>query len=88
MTKFPYKAALLVLLLTAAVFPAASDELAPSRTPWKVVDPTSEKVVRWVVEGCAAYPVTEETAPERSVAGITPEAAVDLPTGPKHPISD
>ena len=88
MTKFARELALSVLLLTAAAFPAAGDEIAASRIPWKVADPTSEKVIRWVVEGCAAYPVTEEIAPERTVAGITPQGAVDLTAAPKHPISD
>ena len=88
MVKLPHKVVLSVLLLTAPVFPAAGDEIAPARTPWKVADPSSEKVVRWVVEGCAAYPVTENTAPERSVADITPQAAVDLSAEPIYPIND
>ncbi len=88
MTKLPLVAALAALLLTAPYLPAAGDEIAPTRTPWKVADPSSEKVVRWVVEGCAAYPVTEDAAPERSVANITPQATVDLRAEPKHPIND
>ena len=88
MANFPYQVARSVLTLATPIFPAAGDEVAPSRTPWKVADPSSEKMVRWVIEGCAAYPVTEDTAPERSVTDINQEGIAGLSAEPKHPISD
>ncbi len=88
MRKRPLNVAFSVLILMALALPTLGDEAAPPRTPWKATDPNSEKVVRWVVEGCAAYPVTEVGAPERSVADITPQTAVDLTAETKRPTSD
>ncbi len=63
MTKLPLM--LTVALATVLISPALSlgEETAPPRTPWAKTDPGSSPVVRWVFEGCAAYPITEETIP-------------------------
>lgn len=57
-----------LLVLSVLALPALGDEATPPRTPWKATNPNAEKVVRWVVEGCAAYPVTEDATAEQSTA--------------------
>ena len=67
------------------IYPAVGDEIAPARTPWKATDPNGEKVVRWVFEGCAAYPVTETAPPDGLAASDEAQTAVDLTADPKLP---
>ena len=57
---------LLALLISlAGGLPAlAQDEPLP-RTPWQKAEPASGETVRWVVEGCAAYPVTMDAEAPR-----------------------
>ncbi|MEZ5933733.1 MAG: hypothetical protein R3F54_17635 [Alphaproteobacteria bacterium] len=50
---------------------AWGDDRAPARTAWTKADPASGEAVRWVVEGCAAYPVTAEAEQEVTVAEET-----------------
>lgn len=73
---------LATLLLVVQGIPAFADERKPERTPWEragpASDPTSDKVVRWVVEGCAAYPVTVD-APRDDIAMDEQADAEDEP---------
>ena len=74
------------LVLSLSSLPALAEDTVPERTPWERTDPTSEKVVRWVVEGCAAYPVTVENKPEQLAANADPKAEPDLPLKTGHPV--
>lgn len=78
MTRFLLWITMSVLPLLALTFPTLGDDIsakdAPPRTPWQKAAPTSDEGVRWVVEGCAAYPVT---AKEPAVK-ISPGAKTDL----------
>ncbi|MGI9416366.1 MAG: hypothetical protein ACR2RA_00870, partial [Geminicoccaceae bacterium] len=68
------------LVLSLSSLPVLGDDAVPERTPWQKPDPNTDadpavgKVVRWVVEGCAAYPVTVESPSEQRVADVEPEA--------------
>ncbi len=86
MRKLACAVTVLAFVISAEALPVLGDEVAPARTPWKAADPNSEKVVRWVFEGCAAYPVVEDAAPEGLAAGDEAQTAIDLTADPKLPI--
>jgi hypothetical protein len=64
--------AMAVAALLTFGLPALAESQTPPRTPWKKVDPASDKVVRRVVEGCAAYPVTAEGPAAKLTANAEP----------------
>lgn len=79
MTTVP-KMAAISLALIAISFPAIGDEAAPPRSAWKKADlQTREEAVRWVVEGCAAYPVMAETAADETIARSAPAPNAEGP---------
>jgi hypothetical protein len=58
--------AIALLPMSAASFSAVGEEAAPPRIAWQGgLD--SKKAVKWIYEGCAAYPVTEEEASTASL---------------------
>ncbi len=48
--------------MSAAPFSAVGEETAPSRIAWQGGDPDPAKAVKWVHEGCAAFPVIDDEA--------------------------
>lgn len=60
MPRLPLTLMAMILAVPSLAGSAFGEDEPPPRTPWQKVDPGSEPVVRWVVEGCAAYPVTED----------------------------
>jgi hypothetical protein len=55
------------LSIIAAPFAAVGQDAAEARVPWAADDLDPEKTVKWVYEGCAAYPVTVEDAPSTDI---------------------
>ncbi len=82
MTRLSVIMAIPALSFLALSLPALADEDPLPRTPWQKAAPSPEKPVRWVVEGCAAYPVTAEASETPS------EAKIDLAAGTTAVISE
>ncbi|MGI9419053.1 MAG: hypothetical protein ACR2RA_14585 [Geminicoccaceae bacterium] len=66
------------LALLAFTVPAFGQDKAPPRTPWEKVEPKPGQTVRWVVEGCAAYPVVVDADRSGPAPAADPEAGADI----------
>lgn len=75
MTRHLLTTASVLVIMLPLTFSALGQDQAPPRTTWEKADPTSDKVIRWVVEGCAAYPVTVDALPEDAGADETADIA-------------
>jgi hypothetical protein len=65
MNRLPWMLAGAIAVVLVSPVLALGEETAPPKTPWTKTDLDSAPVVRWVFEGCAAYPVTAETMPDQ-----------------------
>jgi hypothetical protein len=63
--------------LLAPSLSALGEDQAPARTAWTKADPASDEVVRWVVEGCAAYPVTADAEQAKADPGSKTDVTAD-----------
>lgn len=68
--------AIVMLPMFAAPFSAVSEKAAQPRIAWQGDDLAPKKTVKWVYEGCAAYPVTDE---EASTASLESRTGTDRP---------
>ncbi|MEM7043365.1 MAG: hypothetical protein AAF543_11195 [Pseudomonadota bacterium] len=71
-----------LLISFSSILPALAENEPPPRTPWQKAESATGQTVRWVVEGCAAYPVTVEAAVK--AAGATPEPDI-VADATRHP---